>query len=59
MGFTDAPASNGPFGPVLIQLVRRSDGLAWMLHPLSLAMIREAFAGATPAVTSALINTYI
>jgi hypothetical protein len=54
---TDAPASNGPFGPVLIQLARRSDGLAWMLHPLSLAMIRETFAGATPAVTNAFINT--
>jgi hypothetical protein len=54
---TDAPASNGPFGPVLIQLARRSDGLVLALHPLSLAMIREAFAGATPAATNAFVNT--
>ena len=54
---TDAPASNGPFGPVLIQLARRSDGLVLALHPLSLAMIREAFPGARPAATNAFINT--
>src|SRR4051812_12366732 len=28
---TGAPASNGPFGPVLIQLARRSDGLLLVL----------------------------
>src|SRR5258708_4416962 len=45
---TAAPPSNGPFGPVLIQLARRSDGLVFALHPLSLALIREAFPNATP-----------
>ena len=54
---TAAAPSNGPFGPVLIQLARRSDGLALALHPLSRAMIREAFAGAAPAVSNAFVNT--
>jgi hypothetical protein len=51
-----APPSNGPFGPVLIQLARRSDGLVFALHPLSLAMIREAFPNAAPATTNAFID---
>jgi hypothetical protein len=54
---TDASASNGPFGPVLIQLARQPDGLVLALHPLSLAMIREAFADAAPAASNAFINT--
>jgi hypothetical protein len=54
---TAAPPSNGPFGPVLIQLARRSDGLAFALHPLSSAMIQEAFPGSTPGATNAFINT--
>src|SRR5947208_5328526 len=54
---TAAPPSNGPFGPVLIQLARRSDGLVLALHPLSLAMIQEAFPGVIPGVTNAFINT--
>jgi hypothetical protein len=54
---TAAPPSNGPFGPVLIQLARRSDGLAFALHPLSLALIQEAFPNSAPGATSAFINT--
>jgi hypothetical protein len=54
---TAAPPSNGPFGPVLIQLARRSDGLLLALHPLSLAMIQEAFPNRTPGATNAFINT--
>ncbi len=54
---TAAPPSNGPFGPVLIQLARRSDGLVLTLHPLSLAMIREAYPDARPSSTNAFINT--
>lgn len=54
---TDAPPSHGPFGPVLIQLARRSDGLVLALHPLSRAMIREAFPTATPGVTNTFIDT--
>ena len=53
---TDAPPSNGPFGPVLIQLARRSDGLMFSLHPLSLAMIREAFPNAKRRATNASIS---
>jgi hypothetical protein len=53
---TAAPASNGPFGPVLIQLARRSDGLVFALHPLSLVMIREAFPGARPSARNAVID---
>src|SRR5689334_962108 len=54
---TSAPASNGPFGPVLIQLARQSDGLSWALHPLSRAMIREAFVDAAPATSNAFVDT--
>lgn len=54
---TAAPPSNGPFGPVLIQLARRSDGLVLTLHPLSLSMIREAYPKAKPSATNSFINT--
>ena len=54
---TAAPPSNGPFGPVLLQLARRSDGLMLALHPLSLAMIREALPDATPGATNTFIDT--
>ncbi len=53
---TAAPPSNGPFGPVLIQLARRADGLVFALHPLSVAMIREAFPGGKPSATNAFID---
>jgi hypothetical protein len=53
---TAAPPSNGPFGPVLIQVARRSDGLAFALHPLSLAMIRHAFPEAVPGATHTFIS---
>ena len=43
---TAAPPSSGPFGPVLFQLARRSDGSVVAVHPLSLAMIRAAFPNA-------------
>ena len=54
---TAATPSNGPFGPLLIQLSRRSDGLVFALHPLSLALIREAFPTATPGVSNAFIDS--
>jgi len=54
---TAAPPSNGPFGPVLIQLARRSDGLVLTLHPLSLAMIRKAYPGAKPNPANAFVKT--
>ena len=56
---TAASPSTGPFGPVLVQLIRRSDGLAFSLHPLSLIMIRKAFPNTTPSVSNAFINTQI
>jgi hypothetical protein len=55
---TAAPPSNGPFGPALVQLARRSDGLVFALHPLSLAMIREAFPNAKPGATNAFVDTH-
>jgi hypothetical protein len=54
---TAAPPSNGPFGPVLIQLARRADGLVFALHPLSRAMIQEISPDSTPRATNAFINT--
>jgi hypothetical protein len=54
---TAGPPSNGPFGPLLIQLARRSDGLVFTLHPLSRAMIEETFPESTPGATSTFINT--
>lgn len=54
---TAVPPSNGPFGPVLLQLARRSDGSVLALHPLSLAMIREAFPDARPGAVNAVIST--
>jgi hypothetical protein len=53
---TEAPPREGAFGPVLIQLARRSDGLAFALHPLSAALIRTAFPDAKPATTNAFID---
>ena len=54
---TAAPPSQGPFGPVLIQLARRSDGLVFALHPLSSAMIREAFPMVRPRASNTFIDT--
>jgi hypothetical protein len=39
----DAPPSEGPLGPVLLQLGRQADGLVFGLHPLSRALIQSAF----------------
>lgn len=40
---TTDPPSEGPLGPLLIQLTRRSDGLVFALHPLSQTLILSAF----------------
>lgn len=40
-----APASEGPLGPLLVQVGRRSTGLVFGLHPLSRAMIQSVFPG--------------
>jgi hypothetical protein len=54
---TAASPSNGPFGPLLFQLVRGGDGLMFALHPLSRALIRDAFPGAAPAATNSFLDT--
>lgn len=53
---TAVAPSTGPFGPVLIQLARRSDGLVLALHPLSRALIGEAYTGATPSASNTIID---
>ncbi len=52
----DAPPSEGPMGPILIQLARRGDGLVFALHSLSLALIRSAYPKAF-GVNSVAIDT--
>lgn len=54
---TAAPPSEGPLGPVLIQLARRGDGLLFALHPLSRAMIHSAFPHALPSATNTFLAT--
>lgn len=41
-----APASEGPLGPLVVQLGRQSTGLTFSLHPLSRALIQSAFPAA-------------
>lgn len=53
---TFTPPSYGPFGPVLIQLARRSDGLFIAVHPLSLGMIREAFPSAMQSASNIIVD---
>ncbi len=48
--------SEGPLGPLHIQLARRGDGLHFGVHPLSLALIQSAFPG-TLGVTDIFIDT--
>ena len=38
-----APPSEGPLGPIIVQVGRRANGLVFGLHPLSRAMILSAF----------------
>ena len=52
----DEPASNGPLGPVVFQLVRRSDGLSLTLHPLSRVTIQQACRSSAPSVSNAFVN---
>ena len=39
---TNVPASDGPFGPLILQLNRQPSGLRFSLHPLSLALLSSA-----------------
>lgn len=49
----NGPLSEGPLGPLVIQLVRQADGLTFTLHPLSRATIRSAFPQAVSTTTFA------
>jgi len=51
-----APASEGPMGPIIVQVGRRADGLAFGLHPISRAMIQSAYANARGTATTVSIN---
>jgi hypothetical protein len=50
------PSSEGPLGPIVIQLVREGSGLTFALHTLSRALIRSAFPDAVAATTFATLT---
>jgi len=52
----EAPPSEGPMGPIIIQVGRRANGLVFGLHPLSRAMIQSAFPGARASATTVSVN---
>lgn len=51
-----APPSEGPMGPIIVQVGRRSTGLVLGLHPLSRALIRSAFPVVKGTVATIAIN---
>jgi hypothetical protein len=51
-----APPSEGPMGPVIVQVGRRASGLVFGLHPLSRAMIQSAFPNAKGTAATISIN---
>ena len=51
-----APPSQGPMGPIIVQVGRRASGLVLGLHPLSRTMIRSAFPDAKQTATMVTIN---
>jgi hypothetical protein len=51
-----APSSEGPMGPMIVQVGRRTNGLVFGLHPLSRAMIQSAFPGTNGMATTVSIN---
>ncbi len=55
-----APPSEGPLGPIIIQVGRRSDGLVFGLHSLSRATIASAFPDArgTASTISVRFDTF-
>jgi hypothetical protein len=53
----NAAASEGPLGPILIQMTRQADGLTFALHPLSRAVIRSGFPRAVSSASTASIDT--
>ena len=51
-----APPSEGPLGPIIVQVGRRASGLIFGLHPLSRAMIQSAFPEANVMATTISVN---
>jgi hypothetical protein len=51
-----ATPSEGPMGPIIVQVGRRASGLVFGLHPSSRAMIQSAFPEANMAATTVSIN---
>jgi hypothetical protein len=51
-----ATPSEGPMGPIIVQVGRRANGLAFGLHPSSRAMIQSAFPDAKGTVATVSIN---
>jgi hypothetical protein len=52
----EAPPSEGPMGPIIVQVGRRSTGLVFELHPLSRAMIQSADPQANLTTKTVSIN---
>jgi hypothetical protein len=51
-----APPSEGPMGPIIVQVGRRASGLVFGLHPSSRAMIRSGFPDMKGTATTIAIN---
>jgi hypothetical protein len=51
-----APPSEGPLGPIIVQVGRRATGLVFGLHPLSRRMIQSAFPDAKITATTVSID---
>jgi hypothetical protein len=51
-----APSSEGPMGPIIVQVGRRANGLVFGLHPLSRTVIRSAIPDAKGTATTISIN---
>lgn len=52
----DAPATEGPMGPIIVQVGRRANGLVFGLHPLSRTTIQSAFPDAKAMTATVSVN---
>lgn len=52
----ESPPSEGPMGPIIAQVGRRSTGLVFELHPLSRTMIQSAYPAANLSTNTVSIN---
>jgi hypothetical protein len=52
----DAPASEGPLGPVEIQVGRQTNGWTFALHPFSRQMLQEVFPGSCRVPSVSIAN---